>query len=186
MSWRSALNVIVSPRTISSSENRSRSEEAEETERVPARPTEQGPKVPRPVGPAPALYTLDRDYGRGIWTNQNSEIEYPVLTGPCQFLTLQKWHIPDGTFDEPDFRDRSALGRRPPCPGVWPPSTHFPIVRGSAIDGHGWSAGDARNPLQIIELSLSTDSLRNIPSTWFTRFGIRREPPGAMRVKGLR
>jgi len=31
---------------------------------------------------------------------------------------------------------------------------HFPIVRGSAIDGHGWSAGDARNPLRIIELEM--------------------------------
>ena len=32
--------------------------------------------------------------------------------------------------------------------------THFPIVRGSAIDGHGWSAGDARNPLRIMKLEV--------------------------------
>ena len=38
--------------------------------------------------------------------------------------------------------------RAPPAP----PSTQFPIVRGSAIDGHGWSAGDARNPSQLMEL----------------------------------
>ena len=31
---------------------------------------------------------------------------------------------------------------------------HFPIVRGSAIDGHGWSTGDARNPSEIIELKM--------------------------------
>ena len=30
----------------------------------------------------------------------------------------------------------------------------LPGVRGSAIDGHGWSAGAARNPLQIIELEV--------------------------------
>ena len=33
-------------------------------------------------------------------------------------------------------------------PGAAPP-THFPIVRGSAIDGHGWSAGDGKTPLRI-------------------------------------
>jgi len=32
--------------------------------------------------------------------------------------------------------------------------THFPIVRGSTIDGHGWPAGDARNPFLIIELEV--------------------------------
>jgi hypothetical protein len=31
---------------------------------------------------------------------------------------------------------------------------HFPIVRGSAIDGHGWSAGDTQNPFLIIELEV--------------------------------
>jgi len=32
--------------------------------------------------------------------------------------------------------------------------THFPIVRGSANDGRGWSAGDTRNPTQIMELDM--------------------------------
>jgi len=32
--------------------------------------------------------------------------------------------------------------------------TDGPIVRGSTIDGHGRSAGDARNLLQIIELEV--------------------------------
>jgi len=32
----------------------------------------------------------------------------------------------------------------------------FPTVRGSAIDGHGWSVGDAWNPSQIIELEVVT------------------------------
>ena len=45
------------------------------------------------------------------------------------------------------------LFRRPPPRRVSPP-THFPIVRGSAIDGHGWSAGDARNPFQFMELEV--------------------------------
>jgi len=44
--------------------------------------------------------------------------------------------------------------RRPPPRRVSPP-THFPIVRRSAINGHdGQSAGDARNPLRIIELEI--------------------------------
>ena len=30
----------------------------------------------------------------------------------------------------------------------------FPTVRGSAIDAHSWSAGDTRNPFQIIELEM--------------------------------
>ena len=36
----------------------------------------------------------------------------------------------------------------------WLRLAHFPIVRGSAIDGHGWSTGDARNPSEIIELKM--------------------------------
>ena len=32
--------------------------------------------------------------------------------------------------------------------------THLPIVRWSAINGHGQSAGDTRKPLQIIELEM--------------------------------
>ena len=54
-------------------------------------------------------------------------------------------------------------------PRVSPP-THFPIVRESAINGHGWSAGDTRRPKRFKRLSLSTDSLHSIPSTWFTHF----------------
>jgi len=34
-----------------------------------------------------------------------------------------------------------------------PRSAHFPIVRGSAIDGHGWSAGDTRKPIRFRKLS---------------------------------
>jgi len=41
----------------------------------------------------------------------------------------------------------------PASPGLDPP-TLVPIVRGSAIDGHGWSAGDTRNRMQIIELEM--------------------------------
>ena len=37
--------------------------------------------------------------------------------------------------------------------GLLPP-THFPIVRGSAINGPGQSAGDTRNFMQIIEFEL--------------------------------
>jgi hypothetical protein len=33
-------------------------------------------------------------------------------------------------------------------------STRFPIVRGSDIDGHGWSAGNTLNPRQIMELEM--------------------------------
>jgi hypothetical protein len=51
----------------------------------------------------------------------------------------------------PRFPVPQLPARRPP--GV-EPSTQFPIVRGSAIDGHGWSAGDTRNPSQIIELEM--------------------------------
>jgi len=35
-----------------------------------------------------------------------------------------------------------------------PRPTRFPIVRGSAIDGHGWSAGDARDRMRIMELEV--------------------------------
>ena len=35
-----------------------------------------------------------------------------------------------------------------------PGSTRFPTVRDSGIDGHRWSAGDTRNPLQIIALEM--------------------------------
>jgi len=41
---------------------------------------------------------------------------------------------------------------------------HFPIVRGSAISGPGWSAGDTRNPSQITELEVvASDGIE--PST---------------------
>jgi hypothetical protein len=50
---------------------------------------------------------------------------------------------------------RQCLSRRRPGRRVqgtqW---THFPIVRGSAIDGPGQSAGDTRNPFRIIELEV--------------------------------
>jgi len=46
---------------------------------------------------------------------------------------------------------RQFPARRPP--GV-EPSTHFPIVRGSGINGYGKSAGDTRNPFQFIELEV--------------------------------
>jgi hypothetical protein len=53
------------------------------------------------------------------------------------------------------------------CRGGAAPPTHFPIVRGSAINGPGWSAGDARNRIQIIELEVvARDGIE--PSTrWF-------------------
>ena len=68
------------------------------------------------------------------------------------------------------FRDPPAPRPRGlPTPG--PASTHFPIVRGSAIDGRKWSAGDARNPLRIIELgsggqgrNRTSDTL--MPASW--------------------
>ena len=46
-----------------------------------------------------------------------------------------------------------ASSPAPTALGVEPP-THFPIVHSSAIDGYRWSAGDARNPLRIIELEV--------------------------------
>jgi len=44
--------------------------------------------------------------------------------------------------------------RLPFAGGPAMPPTHFPIVRGSAIDAHGWSAGDTPNPFRIIELEM--------------------------------
>ncbi len=43
---------------------------------------------------------------------------------------------------------------RSPAPAGFERPTHFPIVRGSAINGPGWPAGDARNALRIIELGM--------------------------------
>jgi hypothetical protein len=44
-----------------------------------------------------------------------------------------------------------------PVPGVRERRlTRSSMVRGTAIDGHGWSAGDARNPLRIMELEMVT------------------------------
>jgi len=66
------------------------------------------------------------------------------------------------------FPDPQLRPRRGPLGAV---STRFPIVRGSAIDGHGWSAGDARNPLRIIELEVvARDGIE--PST--RGFSVRR------------
>ena len=60
-------------------------------------------------------------------------------------------------------------------PAVFPP-TRFPIVRGSAIDGPGWSAGDTRNPFRIIELEVvARDGIE--PSTrWSPLNAQKREP----------
>jgi hypothetical protein len=41
-----------------------------------------------------------------------------------------------------------------PAPPRREPPTRFPMVRGSAIDGPGWSADDTRNPCQIMELEV--------------------------------
>jgi hypothetical protein len=68
--------------------------------------------------------------------------------------------------------------------GREPKPTHIPIVRGSAIDGHGWSAGDARNPLPIIELEVvARDEIE--PST--RGFSIQRRARfGAGKLKKLK
>jgi len=42
-------------------------------------------------------------------------------------------------------------------------TTHLPTVRGSAIDGHGWSAGDARNRMQIMELEVMARTHKRMP-----------------------
>jgi hypothetical protein len=55
-------------------------------------------------------------------------------------------------------------------------STRFPIVRGSATDGLGWSAGDTRNPCEIIELEMvardATPMLAQVADlfSWGSRF----------------
>ena len=51
-------------------------------------------------------------------------------------------------------RTCSAHSLATPRPEVRRRPTKFPIVRGSAIDGHEWSAGDARNPFQIKKLEM--------------------------------
>ena len=45
---------------------------------------------------------------------------------------------------------RFVVGNRRCATSSVGPPTHFPIVRGSAIDGHGWSASGTRNPLRIM------------------------------------
>jgi hypothetical protein len=47
-----------------------------------------------------------------------------------------------------------ANPRPRPGPGLTPPPTHFPIVRGSGIDGHRWSAGDAGQTMRINKLEV--------------------------------
>ena len=57
---------------------------------------------------------------------------------------------------------RSGAGNASPVPTLSPsrppgtghPPAHFPIVRGSAIDGHGWSAGDTRNRMKLKKLEV--------------------------------
>jgi len=48
-----------------------------------------------------------------------------------------------------DEKNSRGLGLAP-----GPRTTHFPIVRGSAIAGPGWSAGDTRKPLRIRKLEV--------------------------------
>jgi hypothetical protein len=50
--------------------------------------------------------------------------------------------------------DRCRRSRRPGLRVQGTQPTHFPIVRGSRIDGHGWSAGDTRNPLRFKKLEM--------------------------------
>jgi hypothetical protein len=48
-----------------------------------------------------------------------------------------------------------AAGRSiPSLRATTTPSIRLAVVRGSTISGHGWSAGDARNPLRIMELEM--------------------------------
>ncbi len=75
--------------------------------------------------------------------------------------------------------DAGGPRRRPPGPV----STNFPIVRGSAIDGPGWSAGDVRNRRRIIELEVvARDGIE--PST--RGFSVRRRARfGAPKPKNV-
>jgi hypothetical protein len=69
------------------------------------------------------------------------------------------------------------------CRSGWRRPTHFPIVRGSAINGPGWSAGNARNPFQIIELEVvAKDGIE--PST--REYSVQLRPQfGASKSKSL-
>ena len=75
----------------------------------------------------------------------------------------------------------AAPPRRASLAATRPPQyrpTHFPIVRGSAIDGHGWSAGDARNHLLIRKLGVVA-RVGLEPTTSDKPSPARKENPGA-------
>ena len=75
----------------------------------------------------------------------------------------------------------SQISSFPPPPRRVSPPAQFPIVRGSDVVGHGWSAGNTLNPRKIMELEVVAKAGIEPATRGFSTQ--RRAPFGAAKPK---